>query len=207
MNTLVITTPNNKERSANVTSQFEKQSFKYTRHEFVQIEAIMMSSQPAVGIMQSFQKAVLYAKMKDWETVAIFEDDVNFLIPRSLEMFFDIWNHYKPFQKHGDILLGGIYEGKLLKFSENVSKIDGKFSGLHATIIPKKTYNLILEAQQPYNLDHWLSTMSKANVFVCDPMLIMQKDGYSFNAKCETAYNKMIHKKYNLISYDNTKTD
>jgi len=208
MNTLIITTPNNPERINNVKKQFAGQSFKYDRDEFVHIDAIMLSSQPQVGIMRSFKKAILYAKLRNWKEVAIFEDDLNFLHPDSLQMFFNTWKKY-GFGSYGDFLLGGIYEGDPKPMGPEITdiyQINGKFSGLHATIFPELMYDIVLSAEEPYNIDHWLSAIRKFPAFVCNPMLIMQNDGFSYNAKCETAYNKMIHKKYNLILYDNTKT-
>lgn len=197
MNTIVICTPKDPVRFENVHKQFKHQSFKYTEHELFMMPALMYPDQPSVGIKRSFCQAIRYAKIKGWEEVVIFEDDVNMLHPESLRMFFDIWNEHKP----DGILLGGIYEGILIKTEgEKIAQIQRKFSGLHATIIPQSLYNKLLTAEEPYNLDHWISMKSGIHSYVCDPMLIMQNDGYSYNAKEVTQYGKYIHMKYNLIN-------
>lgn len=196
MNCLVIHAIGDKIREENIKKQFESQSIKL---DYQIVPAIMNPYQPAVGIMRSFKKCISVAIENDWEEVCIFEDDFKCLGTKSIEIFFELFKSEIK-NKISGLFLAGIYEGEIAQPFWSVSKVFGKMSGLHAIIIPKEYYEDILNAEEPYNLDHWISQIANLECYVAYPLLIVQNDGYSYNKGEKTFYTENLHHRYRFYS-------
>jgi len=194
MKTIVISTPNDHTRFHNTWRRFGGQTLEV---DYECLPAIMNYEQPAVGIMQSFKKAIQTAMDSLEPSVAIFEDDLSFTSPDSLKRFYGLYNDYHVGEL--GLFLGGFYQGEPKELTNEIARVEGKVSGLHALIVDQKWYGTILEAEEPYNLDHWLSVVKKVPIFAAYPMLVMQQDGLmSYNAKKVMNYTKDLHLKYKI---------
>jgi hypothetical protein len=98
------------------------------------------------------------------------------------------------------LFLAGLYEGGISEIESNVASVIGKISGLHAIIIPEALYDLVLSAEEGYHLDFWLSQMTNITIVTAYPLLIVQNDGYSYNAREKTFYTEELHRKYKFIN-------
>lgn len=189
-------------RYNNTLKQFDSQNVKY---DYEIIPATMHSSQPCVGIMRSFKECIQKAKGAKLNYCMILEDDFNCLSETALHDFIAIWNFYS-WNLKDNIFLAGVYSGDVIPEFDNFkpfARVRNKISGLHAMIVPALLYDEILNAEEPYNLDYYLSEIAKLKINVCYPFLIMQNDGYSYNKKEKTNYNENIHLKYKLITDKN----
>jgi hypothetical protein len=193
-NILVITTPGDEERQKNVNLQFASQFAKIT---WRQIIAVMNPAAPRIGIMRSFKNCIHWAKHQKWNHVVIFEDDFLFLHSKALKDFLYL---SEMVIEEPAIFLGGIYEGTPVPITNDIAKVEGKLSGLHAMVVPETLYDLILSAEEPYHLDWWLSMKAKVPIYTAYPMLIVQQDGYSHNEKKITYYTENLHLKYKMVN-------
>lgn len=192
---LVISSPD-PIRQENVKKQFENQYGEWS--DVVQcVSAVMYPSQPCVGILRSFKKCIEIAKESKWAEVMILEDDFYCLITDSLNRFIDTYTRYKPYKA---LLLAGLYEGKPYPIYEDFYRVDDKLSGLHAIIVPEGLYDVLLTAEEPYQLDYWISMIAKIPTYITYPFLILQNVGYSYNSKKEVDYNSALHLKYKLAN-------
>ncbi len=194
MRILIIHNSQDKVRSENILKQFADQSTKY---DYETVEAIMLPSQPSVGIKRSFCKAIQIAKDYGWKQVFILEDDFCCLDMQSIEIMIRTYNE---FPLHGAILLGGIYEGQIEEVGKNIAKVNDKLSGLHAMIVGEELYDEILSCPEPYHLDYSLSMIRNFPIYTCYPFVIIQNDGFSYNTKSITNYNEGLKLKYKLIN-------
>lgn len=193
MKIFVISNTSDKTRSENILKQFASQN---TRHDYEIVEAVMNSLQPCRGISQSFKKCIQIAKKGWYPEVMVLEDDFLALHPDSILKLMKLWNKYAL---NDGILLGSVYEGTLSYLDEGVSQVEDKFSALNSVIIPENLYDTILQSEEAYHLDYYLGMVAKVPIYVADPFLIIQNDGYSYNLKKNTDYNKTLHLKYRLI--------
>ena len=193
MKILVIHNSQDQARAENIKIQFASQN---TKHEHELIDATMYPSQPSVGIKRSFCKAIQKAKDNDWLDVMILEDDFKALCEGSISMMMKTWHEYPLID---GVLLGSIYEGTPQILGEGVAQVKDKFSALNSIIIPSNLYDKILNAEEPYHLDYWLGQIAKIPIYVCYPFLIIQNDGFSYNTKTITEYNRGLNLKYKLI--------
>ena len=212
MNGLVIHAEGNQVRADNIKTQFMSQSIPEVFLLEV-VPAIMNPGQPSVGIMRSFKKCIQLAKNNDWPAVCIFEDDVRFLCKYSLKLFISIWSEFYTrcalYSEYETLFLGGLYEGELKEAPSfnNVKQTEGKVSGFHSIIVPKALYDKLLSAEEPYNFDHWCSVEAKIPIYVAYPFLIMQQDGFSYNAHkkdgsgfgADINYTEGLRHKYKFI--------
>lgn len=194
MNCFVIKTPKDSLRLNNVLDQFETQRI----DDFTFMDAIMIPDAPRVGIMRSFKLCIQHAKDKHLPWVAIFEDDLKCLSPTAIRDFIELSTG--PISKEPFLFLGGFYEGEPVPISNQIARIEGKLSGLHAMIVPEELYDTLLAAEEPYHLDFWVSMIAKIPIYSAYPMLIVQQDGYSYNMNKVTSYTKNLHLKYKLIN-------
>lgn len=181
-------------RHNNILKQFESQTTKY---DYEIVPAIMNPSQFSVGLMRSFKKSIQKAKENYYPEILILEDDFNCLCNHSIKMLINTWNDM--IDQNG-ILLGSCYEGEIKQLSDKYGVIEGKLAGLNSVIIPASLYDIILDAEEPYHLDFWISMISKIPVYVAHPFLIVQLDGiFSYNQKEITNYTQSLHLKYKMI--------
>lgn len=193
----VISTPNDPVRELNVTNQFANQSLQWP---YEKIPAIMNSVAPRIGIMRSFKKCIQMAKERDLGWVLILEDDFDCLVPEALHMVLDLWDHSEWYSSDEPFLfMGGVYEGEIKRLTKFTASVEGKLSGLHCMVVPAVLYDTLLAAEEPYQLDYWISMVAKIPVRTVYPFLVLQKDGFSYNAGKITTYTENLHLKYDLF--------
>jgi GR25 family glycosyltransferase involved in LPS biosynthesis len=195
MKVLIIHNVNNEIRKQHFLEQFAIQGI--TDYEI--IPAQMIPKMPRTGISRSHKKAVRRAIELNLEEVIIMEDDVLFYNNDSFKKFIHGRTHVPA---DYDMYLGGIYQGKLQPLELGISKINGKLAGMHAYFLNKKFYEAVLNSEEHYNLDHYLSVLIGGNFYTCDPLQIIQKDGYSDNTKSVTQYNTYLKTQYKLDNGD-----
>lgn len=196
MLTIVIHNPEDKEREAHLNIQFIEQEI----HGSLWIESVMMLKHVPMGICRSFKKCIRIAQEIKAPCVNIFEDDSLFLTPTAYKQFIEIYEKEVP--ADCDVYCGGIYDGNPVAISDRCARVEGKLSGLHCIIIPEHYYETILDVDENINLDYILSETLHAKIYCMYPMGIIQKDGYSHNAKQITKYNAYLHTRYKLLKQD-----
>lgn len=147
------------------------------------------------NIANSFKQVIRDNYEKD--SVLIFEDDIKFSSSKSVKT----WEKcVSVLPEDCDILLGGCYTLSYVKHSDMLLKASD-FRSLHCVLFNKKCYDKVL-AHKVNHLDYYLSTLIKEglNVYVCNPMIAIQKEGYSFNKGKEVNYSRML-KDFNIL-YD-----
>lgn len=193
--TYVIRTPNDPKREELILDSLFFQGVHPQSVEFV--EAIMDAQMPSRGISRSHRKIIQEAFDQDLQEVCIIEDDVLFLTPKALEMFFIIYQKHLT-KTDCDMFMAGIYDGEIGERFLGYIKVKNRISGLHCYIVRNKFYKQFLEADEAWNLDYDLSHNKKASIYCMWPFLAIQHDGYSYNARNKTTYNYNLHKKYQL---------
>lgn len=153
------------------------------------------------GTSESFKSIIRHCKENDIKQVLIFEDDVKICSSKSKDKFQECIN---SLPEDWDILLGGVYSllnmGNLKnKVGEHLLKIDD-FSSLHCTLINHTAYDKLLKhdyKKKFKHLDRYLGNLSKnkeLNVYLAYPMVAIQHDGYSDNAKTVTNYSRLLER-------------
>jgi len=141
---------------------------------------------PKKGISESF-KSIIEENYEE-PFIHIFEDDVKFICSESREIFEDGFNKLPG---DWDIYLGGSYTydtrnvvnlGSLLKIKN--------FRSLHCVVIRKSAYDLFLshDVSRVGNIDTWVASHNP-NVYLCNPQIAIQHDGYSYNMKKVANHN------------------
>lgn len=159
--------------------------------------AVMHRGKACTGISRSHKKCVQIAKEKNMPYVIIIEDDIMFLHKESLIKFQKYRSELPP---DWEIYLGGIYDGTPIPIGEHIAQVQDKISGMHLYMVHQGFYDKFLQADEAANIDWWLSTEAKAKMYLSYPMLGLQHEFYSDNAKNISTYNYGIEKRYKLIN-------
>lgn len=122
------------------------------------------------GISQAHKQIIQFAKHENLSEILIAEDDIQFTSPSS----FTFYLKNKP--ANYDIYLGGIIWGKL---NEDNSVDD--FSGTTLYLVKQKFYDTLLSLPEDKDYDRALAM--KGRFFVCNPMVVIQHNGFSDNQK------------------------
>jgi GR25 family glycosyltransferase involved in LPS biosynthesis len=150
-----------------------------------------------LGISESF-KQVIRNNINE-KRILVFEDDVKFTSPKSIEQFYNCASQLPP---DWDILLGGSYfyleagrTGDLIKVSD--------FSSLHCALIRNTAYEHFLSHNhnEIKDIDRHLGRLSKQgklNVYLCNPMVAIQYNGFSHNRGQTVNYDNLL-KNYNVM--------
>ncbi|MBA4054152.1 MAG: hypothetical protein C0490_05520 [Marivirga sp.] len=134
------------------------------------------TTQPSLGIAMAHQQIVKWAAQENLPEVIIAEDDVQF----TTDGAFTYYLQNKP--SKFDLYLGGITYGQLTP--------DGTvndFAGAHFYTIHRKFYNIFLS--QDGNMDIDRSLKNKGKFVVFNPMIAIQRNGFSDNRKQEMDYS------------------
>lgn len=145
------------------------------------------------GISESF-KEIIKANYNE-PLIHIFEDDVKFTSSKSREIFEDA---FERLPENWDIFLAGSYTYEPDRNYGCFLKINN-FRTLNSVVIRKSAYDLFLshDFSKDKNIDSWVASKNP-NVYVCNPMVAIQYDGYSYNAKKKTNYNDRYLKDKNI---------
>jgi len=133
-------------------------------------------------INQSHKQIVEYAMLKGEPMVCIAEDDVLFVHPNSYKYFLE--NIPQDF----DIYLGGIYTGHI-ELDNSVKS----FTGFHLYIVHERFYETFLSTNPDAHIDISLANLGK--YIVCNPMVAIQRNGFSSNTGKNENYDFLLTNK------------
>jgi hypothetical protein len=125
-------------------------------------------SAPWKGVAKAHKQIVRYAQEQNQEIIMIAEDDIKFTAPGAFEYFIN--NIPADF----DLYLAGIIHGKI-----NPDQTVNDFSGRTFYIIHSRFYETYLNLPEDYHQDRALK--NKGRFVVCNPMTVIQYNGYSDN--------------------------
>lgn len=125
------------------------------------------------GISRAHKKIVQHAKNMKLPQVLIMEDDCKFTSPNSLEYFL------KNIPEDFDIYTGLLYHGQM---DENNRITNGGSGIMTCYICAARFYDVFLSADESNHIDRWLGDMAfKYKYIVCNPFVVEQVGGYSYN--------------------------
>jgi hypothetical protein len=134
---------------------------------------------PKENISLAHKQIVEYAKVAEWGSVCICEDDVRFTAPGAWDYFMaNVPNDF-------DLYLASVYVGELAKDNTVCS-----FSGLTLYVIHNRFYDKLLSANPNEHLDRTLAGQGK--YVVCNPFIAEQYDGWSGNTMKEEKYGNLM---------------
>lgn len=146
------------------------------------------------GIGQAHVNCVLLAKQNDWDQVLIMEDDVE--LRKGCEEYLNL--AFKCTPNDWELLLGGIYHGKVFKYNDYWNKT-GEFCGLHFYIVRKSAYDKVLEYDGKHHIDRWMNRYgTRLNTYVTSKFVAIQQEGYSDNVNKNVNYADKLSR-YKLL--------
>lgn len=147
---------------------------------------------PMHGIAQSHLDCIRMAKDKDWDHVCISEDDVRFQSKNSRvhadRVFADL-------PADADVLLSGIYSGKMTRKQDCAWLHVTDFAGLHFYVVKRSAYDRILEYPGNVHIDRWMAGRRSGGglkCYVSNPMFAIQYDGFSDNVGRPMKYSAYL---------------
>lgn len=126
------------------------------------------TARPSAGIAMAHQQIVKWAIRENLPEITIAEDDLLF----TADDAFKYYQQSKP--PTFDLYLGGITYGELM--SDNTVK---DFAGTHLYTIHQNFYSTFLDQNGEMDIDRALK--NKGKFVVCNPMVAIQRDGFSDN--------------------------
>jgi hypothetical protein len=156
-----------------------------------------------VGISESFKK--LISENYNEPQLTIFEDDVKFTSSNSWELF---TKAFISLPDNWDILLGGSYWFEEKEQVRNLIKV-GDFCSLHCIIVRNKAYDHFLSHDPNIipDIDRFLGSLSKKgilNVYLANPMIAVQHNGFSYHQGKNVNYDHLLKDK-NILHSSNGK--
>ena len=146
------------------------------------------------GISESFKQII--RESKDLSHVLIFEDDVKFTSKHSRENW-EICKSKLP--DDWDVLLGGSYQYDLHESQPQDKALIrlADFSSLHCVLINAKCYEHILshDTSEVPHIDRWLGKLAKENkinVYLCNPQIAIQHNGFSRTRGKDVNYDYLL---------------
>jgi hypothetical protein len=136
----------------------------------------IITVRPSFGIAIAHQQIVKWANQENLPEVTIAEDDVQF----TADGAFRYYSQSKP--SSFDLYLGGITYGELLHDNTITD-----FAGTHLYTIHQNFYTTFLDQNGEEDIDRALK--NKGRFIVCDPMVAIQRNGFSDNRKKEMDYS------------------
>jgi hypothetical protein len=146
-----------------------------------------------LGISRSIRALVAFAQQQALASVLMFEDDVEFFSSRSRAQWDECVLELPP---DWHLLLGGSYAYCGAQATPHLKKLSN-FCSLHCVLFRDTVYETVLRHQPeqeqlvPGDIDCWLSTLG-LNVYLCDPQVAVQHNGFSDNAKAFTNYDNLL---------------
>jgi hypothetical protein len=135
-----------------------------------------MTLRLSFGIAMAHQQIVKWAIQENISEITIAEDDIQF----TADGAFTYYLQNKP--SSFDLYLGGITYGELLH--DNTVE---DFAGIHLYTIHQNFYNVFLDQNGEVDIDRALK--NKGKFVVCNPMVAIQRNGYSDNRKKAMDYS------------------
>jgi hypothetical protein len=184
MKKFVIHLPEQRDRLKTLTHEMNRFYLDYTISPGIKLD------QGWKGISESFKK-VINQNLEE-ESILIFEDDVRFTSDKSIVRFNECIDILPD---DWDILLGGSYWFHKEKDLGNLIKV-GDFCSLHCTLVRKSAYKHFLSHNgEIKDIDRHLGKLSregKLNVYLCNPMIAIQYNGFSHNRGSNVNYDNLL---------------
>lgn len=166
----------NKERYEKLMIQLAEQGI--TEYEI--FPAVFIHKMPTHYCINKAHKAIIQtAKERGLKECLVFEDDILFTGKGA----FDYYIKNKPGDY--DIYLGGYYLG--VPANDNTII---EFTAMHCYMVHERFYDTFLSVADDEHIDGALS--GKGRYVVCDPIVAVQKNGYSYNSKQDCKFEKLI---------------
>ncbi len=166
----IIHLDNRPDRLNQLLPDLERHNVKY------QLWPGIVHTKPSIGIAMAHQQIVRWAAKECLPEITIGEDDLQFTAPGAFEYY--LQNKPPDF----DLYISGITYGQII--SDN-NLYD--FSGLHLYTINQKFYNTFLSQDGATDIDR--SLKGKGKFILCNPMVAIQRNGFSDNKRQEVDYS------------------
>ncbi len=190
MKKFVIHLPEQKERLRTLTYEMNRFFIDYTISPGIKLDKGWK------GISESFKKVISDNLNED--KILIFEDDVKFTSDKSIVKFNECID---SLPENWDILLGGSYWYEEELKLGNLIKVKD-FCSLHCVLVRNTAYKHFLSHNGDIkDIDRHLGNLSKEgviNVYLCDPMIAVQYNGFSNNREKVVNYDSLL-KQYNVM--------
>lgn len=131
------------------------------------------------NISLAHKQVVEWAKVAEFESVIIAEDDIRFFAPGAWDYF--LANRPEDF----DLYLASVYLGELRE-----DNTVNSFSGLTLYIVHSRFYDKFLAINPNGHLDRELE--GKGKFVVCSPFVAEQHDGWSGNSMKNEKYGQLM---------------
>jgi len=138
------------------------------------------------GVREAHKNAVRIAKERGEKMALIIEDDIAFR-GDALDYFNEL---ILNLPENFDIVLFGVYSGKIDRVKEGRFDRIKKFAGAHFYLVNESAYEKILSYNGSQPIDHWFG--ENLECFISKKHFAYQLDGYSDNAKTVTSYNSGV---------------
>lgn len=138
------------------------------------------------SINAAHKQIVEYARLAEWDYVAIAEDDLQFTSPNSWEYFLNSM----PYDF--DLYLSMVYLGQ--PDEKNVVK---EFTGMTMYVVAKRFYDKFLSVPGDDHIDRLLAGLGR--FVVCNPFVAKQHNGFSSNTGKEENYDELLKERKFLL--------
>lgn len=128
------------------------------------------TARPSFGIAMAHQQIVRWAIQENLPEITIAEDDIRF----TADGAFTYYRQNKP--STFDLYLGGITYGEILHDNTVTD-----FAGTHLYTIHQNFYSTFVDQNGEMDIDRALK--NKGRFVVCNPMVAIQRNGFSDNRK------------------------
>jgi len=138
------------------------------------------------SINAAHKQIVEYARLAEWDYVAIAEDDIQFTSPNSWQYFLD----NMPYDF--DMYLSMVYLGQ--PDENNVVK---DFTGMTMYVVAKRFYDIFLSIPDDDHIDRLLGGLGR--FVVCNPFVAKQFNGVSSNTGKHEIYDYLLKERKFLL--------
>ncbi len=138
------------------------------------------------SINAAHKQIVEYARLAEWDYVAIAEDDLQFTSLNSWDYFL------KNIPPDFDMYLSMVYLGQ--PDENNVVK---EFTGMTLYVVAKKFYDKFLSVPDDDHIDRLLGGLGR--FIVCDPFVAKQYNGFSSNTGKDENYDDLLKERKFLL--------
>ena len=190
INKCVINLPHRPEKLKQVTEEIN--TF-FDNKEFQLVNGVIEET-PYKGIAQAHMNCIKLAKVNNWDSVLIMEDDLQFR-PNAKEYAI---NAFKYTPSDFNILLGGLYStDKLTPYNEYWQETK-EFCGLQFYVVNSNAYDTILNFKKNCHIDRFMAGAGNLKSYVTNKFFAIQRAGHSDNVGMYKDYTDYL-KDFNLL--------
>lgn len=138
------------------------------------------------AISKGWHRMVQYAKDNNLPSIICCEDDIKFTHPNSYQYFLS------QIPKSYDLFFGLIYAGEI----KDNRVVNGFSGGMTLISIHSRFYDTFLSLPINAHVDREAGNLShKYEFYLCEPQVVTQRGGYSFNLKRTMFYHEYLRGK------------